>query len=125
MKKLTTLAKGLDFETTAQYFDYLIDSHINGNFSQCKDLFFDMFPADREKFLSYCKQYAEQYEFYLEVQESAKRYKVYKIGRKYGMSGRRQVLGRNLTREEARRMVNRYPDSSRSMVLFVQQNNNY
>lgn len=125
MKKLTTLAKGLDFETTAQYFDYLIDSHINGNFSQCKELFFDMFPADREEFLSYCKQYTEQYQFYIEVQESAKRYKVYKIGRKYGMSGRRQVLGRNLTREEARRMVNSYPDSSRSMVLFVQQNNNY
>jgi len=51
--------------------------------------------------------------------EQVKRYKVYKIGRKYGMSGRRQLLGKNLTQEEARRIVNSYPDSSRSMVIYT------
>ena len=53
--------------------------------------------------------------------QPAELYKVYKIGRKYGMGGRRQVLGRNLSREEAKRIVNSYPDSSRSMVIFVKQ----
>jgi len=48
-----------------------------------------------------------------------KLYKVYKIGRKYGMSGRRKLLGKYLTLEEARRIVNSYPDSNRSMVLFT------
>lgn len=46
------------------------------------------------------------------------RYKVVKIFR---VSGRRQVLRRNLTREEAKRVVNSYPDSTRSMVVFYKQ----
>jgi hypothetical protein len=46
------------------------------------------------------------------------KYKVVKIFR---VSGRRQVLERNLTRDEAMRVVNRYPDSSRSMVVFFRQ----
>lgn len=46
------------------------------------------------------------------------RYKVVKIMRK---SCRRQVLERNLTRDEAQRCVGRYPDSSRSMVVYFQQ----
>ena len=45
-------------------------------------------------------------------------YKVYKIMRE---SGRRQVIRRGLTREEAKRLVNSYPDSSRSMVVFDKQ----
>jgi hypothetical protein len=43
-------------------------------------------------------------------------YKVYKIGR---VSGKRKLLDKNLTRDEAMRMVNRYPDSNRSMVVFT------
>lgn len=46
------------------------------------------------------------------------RFKVVKIMRK---SGRREILRRNLTREEAKMVVNRYPDSSRSMVVFERQ----
>lgn len=46
------------------------------------------------------------------------KYKVVKIMR---VSGRRQILERNLTRDEAKRVVNRYPDSSRSMVVFYKQ----
>ena len=45
-------------------------------------------------------------------------YKVYKIMRK---SGRRQVIRRGLTREEAKHLVNTYPDSTRSMVVFDKQ----
>ena len=47
--------------------------------------------------------------------EADHRFKVVKIMK---VSGRRQILERNLTREEAMRVVNRYPDSSRSMVVF-------
>lgn len=46
------------------------------------------------------------------------KYKVVKIFR---VSGRRKILERNLTREEAMRVVNRYPDSTRSMVVFYKQ----
>lgn len=46
------------------------------------------------------------------------RFKVVKIMRK---SRRREILERNLTREQAMRVVNRYPDSSRSMVVFERE----
>jgi hypothetical protein len=44
-----------------------------------------------------------------------RKYNVVKIFR---VSGRRQVLERNLTEDEARRCVQRYPSSSRSMVVY-------
>lgn len=46
------------------------------------------------------------------------KYKVVKIFKK---SRRKEILERNLTREQAIRVVNRYPDSSRSMVVFTKQ----
>ena len=45
-------------------------------------------------------------------------YKVYKIFRK---SNRREIIKRGLTREEAKTIVNRYPDRSGSMVVFDKQ----
>jgi hypothetical protein len=45
-------------------------------------------------------------------------FKVVKIMR---VSNRRQVLERNLTEEEARRVVARFPNSSRSMVVYFKQ----
>lgn len=45
-------------------------------------------------------------------------YKVYKIFR---TSRRRQVIRRGLTRDEAKALVNSYPDSNRSMVVFDKQ----
>ena len=45
-------------------------------------------------------------------------YKVYKVFR---VSGRRQIIARNLTREQAQRLVNSFPDSDRSMVVFDKQ----
>jgi hypothetical protein len=51
--KLITLAKRLDFTTEDQYFDYCRDSYINGNFSQCKELFKAMTKADRKALISY------------------------------------------------------------------------
>ena len=53
-KKLITLAKELDFSTESEYFDYLIDSHINGNFSQCRKLFAEMRKEDQKKLVRYC-----------------------------------------------------------------------
>lgn len=58
-KKLLTLAKGLDFETESDYFEYCIDSHINGNFSQCKRLFEDMRQQDKKVFLNYMNGQAQ------------------------------------------------------------------
>ncbi len=45
-------------------------------------------------------------------------YKVFKIFRK---SGRRQVIRRGLSREEAMRLVASYKDSNTSMVVFDKQ----
>ncbi len=45
-------------------------------------------------------------------------YKVYKVFRQ---SRRREVIRRGLTRDEAKALVNSYPDSNRSMVVFDKQ----
>lgn len=45
-------------------------------------------------------------------------YKVIKMFRK---SGRKVLIDKGLTREEAKRVVNRYPDSNTHMVMFVKQ----
>jgi len=56
------------------------------------------------------------------MQNSEKTYTgTYKVMKLYRVSRRREVLRRNLTRDEAQRVVNSYPDSSRSMVVFFKQ----
>lgn len=52
-KKLLNLAKEMGFNSGIEYFDYLIDSHINGNFKQCKELFSEMGKEDKKAFLNY------------------------------------------------------------------------
>lgn len=47
-------------------------------------------------------------------------YKVVKIFRK---SNRRELISRNLTIDEAKRLVNSYPDKNNSMVVFFKQFN--
>jgi hypothetical protein len=54
-KKLITLAKELDFTTEQEYFEYMIDSYVNGCFSQCKNLFNEMSKADQKQFLLYMR----------------------------------------------------------------------
>lgn len=66
-KKLITLAKELDFNTEQAYFDYLIDSHINGNFSQCRNLFSEMRQSDQKSFLYYCKGLKKVFDFYFDL----------------------------------------------------------
>ena len=45
----------------------------------------------------------------------------YKVVKVFRISSRRQVLRRGLTREEAKMVVNSYPDSNKSMVVFMKQ----
>lgn len=45
----------------------------------------------------------------------------YKVVKLFRVSRRREVLSRGLTLDEARRVVNSYPDSNRSMVIFCKQ----
>ncbi len=47
----------------------------------------------------------------------------YKVVKLFRVSNRRQILRRNLSIDEAKNVVNSYPDSSRSMVIFCKQNN--
>ena len=67
-KKLLTLAKGLDFESETDYFNYCIDSYINGNFTQCKRLFKDMGRGDQKDLIEYIRLNApECYDFYIDL----------------------------------------------------------
>ena len=53
--KLLTLAKKLDFKEEWEYFQYCLDSYVNGNFSQCKELFKAMTVKDRKGLIEYLK----------------------------------------------------------------------
>ena len=46
-----TLAKELGFHTVGEYYGYITESYINGNLSQCRELFNEMREKDREEFL--------------------------------------------------------------------------
>jgi hypothetical protein len=45
----------------------------------------------------------------------------YKVVKIFNVSRRRQTLHRGLTLDEAKSVVNSYPDSNRSMVVFMKQ----
>jgi hypothetical protein len=45
----------------------------------------------------------------------------YKVVKIFRLSRRHEILKRNLTLEEAKEIVNSYPNSSRSMVVFYKQ----
>lgn len=45
----------------------------------------------------------------------------YKVYRVFKVSRRHQIIARNLSRDEAKRLVNSYPDSNKSMVVFDKQ----
>ena len=51
-KKLINLAKELDFETEYDYYNYIIDSSINGQPQQVKQLYNDMSRKDRDYFIN-------------------------------------------------------------------------
>lgn len=73
MKSLNTLAKQLEFKRDIEYWDYCITSYANGQFTQCRKLFFAMKKADRKGLLDYisgCYDYPEQtdvYQFYFKL----------------------------------------------------------
>ena len=46
---------------------------------------------------------------------------MYKVVKIFMVSGRREIIERNLTIEQAKRVVNSYPDSKKSMVVFEKQ----
>lgn len=49
------------------------------------------------------------------------REQLYKVVKIFRVSHRREIIKRHLTRDEAKSLVNRYPDSSRSMVVFMKE----
>jgi hypothetical protein len=68
-RKLTALqaAKRLDFNTETEFFDYLIDSHINGQPTQCRELFAELKRKDRKNAVQFiAKNYSNEsiYNFY-------------------------------------------------------------
>ena len=55
------------------------------------------------------------------MSEEKKYIGTYKVVKIFRVSDRRQVLERGLTLEEARRVVNSYPNSQQHMVVYYKQ----
>lgn len=53
---LKQLAKSYEVEN---FFDYIIESYINGNFSQVRELFNEMSKKDRYAFIAYAQDMGE------------------------------------------------------------------
>jgi len=51
MKYAEDLAKEYDFNTKEEYFNYIVESLINGNRTQVKELFNQMKPESKNEFL--------------------------------------------------------------------------
>lgn len=60
-RKMRSLYKGLDFNSTEDYYNYIIGSKINGNRDQCCRLFRDMPKENRKDFLSYLVDEVQRY----------------------------------------------------------------
>lgn len=58
--KMRRIAKSLEFSTTEEYYEYIINSKINGNTDQCCRLFRDMPKEYRKNFLSYLADQVEK-----------------------------------------------------------------
>ena len=52
MRYAKNLAKEYDFETEEEYFQYIVNSLINGQRQQVRELFLKMKKADKETFLN-------------------------------------------------------------------------
>jgi len=65
-KQLKTLAKEFDFNYISDYYEYIIESYINGNFSQVRKLFLNIKKSQRELFISYLLNNKESYPDYWE-----------------------------------------------------------
>jgi len=63
-KSILSLAKELDFSTESEYFQYCIDSYINGNKTQCKELFSRMAIDGQKQLLRFLLDDAQQKEIY-------------------------------------------------------------
>lgn len=46
---------------------------------------------------------------------------LFTVCRVFRVSGRREIIRRNLTEAEAQQVVRSYPDASRSMVIYTRQ----
>jgi adenine C2-methylase RlmN of 23S rRNA A2503 and tRNA A37 len=49
------------------YFEYLIDSHINGQFSQCKELFKKLSKDQKREFINYPEHNSETAGYYINL----------------------------------------------------------
>ena len=58
-----------EFETMEDYFDYVVVSRINGNFSQVKDLVKDMSNKQYNGFIRYVIDSTEAVGYYLNIRE--------------------------------------------------------
>lgn len=66
MKTIIELAKELEFNSEVEYFDYLVDCYICGNFTSCENLFNEFEKEDKKVFLNYLNGQA-QYNGYLQA----------------------------------------------------------
>lgn len=53
-KTTIKLAEDIDFSTVDQLFEYMVETYINGQFTPCKNLFFELTKECRKSFLIWC-----------------------------------------------------------------------
>lgn len=58
-RKLSTLAKALDFTNEREAANYLFESWINGNYTQVREMFQSLHTEEKSKCLSFLREFNE------------------------------------------------------------------
>lgn len=64
--------KGLDFETIEDYYNYVIESKINGQHKQCNDLIIEMSKQQKIDFIRHANQFTENEDILWCINETLK-----------------------------------------------------
>jgi DNA polymerase III delta subunit len=66
--------QSLDFKTIEEYFDYIVNSKINGNYNQANELFNDLSKTQKKDFIDWLQMLEYSSEDIIEILEYVNHY---------------------------------------------------
>ena len=66
--------QSLDFKTIEEYFEYIVDSKINGNYNQANELFNDLSKTQKKDFIDWLQMMEYSSEDIIEILEYVNHY---------------------------------------------------
>jgi len=77
--KMRRIVKAMDFDTTEEFYDYIVNSKVNGNTDQCCRLFKSMPKENRKDFLSSLVDQTKDVDYYNDREEKRIYHEILKL----------------------------------------------